>query len=124
LQNTTGFEYEAIMVAGGVNGGVVAICKRAATGGLTHAPSVIDALLTHLDAAEPRAIQELADQWPMKAYTLELPLQASPAGAGLVEPGTVIDFDDGSNGWRGLVTGTSINATWNNVVQILEIIAP
>jgi len=125
LKQQEGFEYEAIMVSGGVDSGIVAICKRAATGGLTHAPSVVDTLITHLDAAEPRAIQELADHWPMKSYTLELPLQATPAGAGLIEPGTVLDFADGEDeGFRGLVVGVSISASWNSVQQTLEIIAP
>jgi hypothetical protein len=125
LKQQEGFEYEAIMVSGGVDSGIVAICKRAATGGLTHAPSVVDTLITHLDAAEPRAIQELADQWPMKRYTLELPLQATPAGAGLIEPGIVLDFADGEeDGWRGLVTGVTINATWDSVQQTVEVVAP
>ena len=125
LKQQEGFEYEAIMVAGGVDSGIVAICKRTGTGGLTHAPSVVDTLIVHLDAATPRAIQELADHWPMKSYTLELPLQATPAGAGLIEPGTVIDFADGEDeGFRGLVVGVSISASWNEVTQTLELIAP
>jgi len=125
LKQQEGFEYEAIMVSGGVDSGIVAICKRAATGGLTHAPSVVDTLITHLDAAEPRAIQELADHWPMKSYALELPLQATPTGAGLIEPGTVLDFADGEeDGFRGLVVGVSISASWNQVTQTLEIVAP
>jgi hypothetical protein len=125
LKQQEGFEYEAIMVSGGVDSGIVAICKRTGTGGLTHAPSAVDTLITHLDAATPRAIQELADHWPMKSYTLELPLQATPAGAGLIEPGTVIDFADGEeDGFRGLVVGVSINATWNQVTQTLELVAP
>jgi hypothetical protein len=125
LRQQEGFEFEAVMVSGGVNSGVVLIAKRAETGGLTHAPSVVDALITHLDAAEPRAIQALADAWPMKRYTLELPLQAAPAGAGLIEPGTVLDFADGEDdGWRGLVIGVSISANWNSVQQTMEIIAP
>jgi len=86
-----------VMVSGGVDGGIVTICKRTDTGGLTHAPSAVDTLITHIDAATPRAIQELADHWPMKSYTIELPLQATPAGAGLIEPGTVIDFADGED---------------------------
>lgn len=125
LKQKTGYEYEAVMVSGGVNNGIVAICKRTGTGGVSYAPSVVDTLITHLDAATPRAIQELADNWPMKAYTLELPLQATPAGAGLIEPGTVIDFADGEDdGWRGLVIGITITATRDSVRQNLEIIAP
>ncbi len=125
LQTQPGVEYEAVIVSGGANGGVVALCKRAGTGGLTHAPSVVDALITHLDAADPRGVQELADRWPMKAYTLELPLQAIPTGAGLITPGMVLDFaDGGEDGFRGLVTGCTITATWNSVKQTLELISP
>lgn len=124
LQRSPGQEYEAVMVAGGVNSGVVVMARRDGTAGTTHAPSITDALLVHIDAATPRAVQVLADHWPMRRYTLTLPLQAQPAGAGLILPGTTLDFADGADGWRGLVVATQIAATWNDVKQTLELVAP
>ncbi len=124
LSNQSGTAFESVMVSGGVHGGVVAMCKIAGTGGTTYAPSVVDTLITHLDAAIGRGIQELADSWPMKQYSLELPLQAQPAGAGLILPGTTLDFTDGLNGFRGLVTSVSISAGINSVTQTLELVSP
>lgn len=116
--------YESIIVSGGKDG-IVAVATRAGTGGATVAPAVVDALITDMEPAQGRAIQELADLWPMKRYTLALPLQATPAGAGLLVPGTTFDFLDGeADGFRGVVSGVSIDAGWNNVQQKLEVLAP
>lgn len=123
LQPKLGAEYEAILVTGGVEG-LAVIATRTGTGGATFAGGIADNLLTHLDPATERAAQELADQWPMKQYTLTLPLQASPAGAGLILPGTTFDFVDGEDGWRGLVTGVSISANFNSIQQTLEVVSP
>ena len=49
-----------------------------------------------------------------------MPLQAIPTGAGLILPGTVIDFDEGGEGWRGLVTSTTITADRRAITQTLE----
>lgn len=125
LANKSGVPYESILVSGGTSGGVVAVCKRTGTGGETVAPSIVDTLLTHLDVATARAIQELADTYPLKKYTLELPLQAQPEGAGLILPGTTIDFADGEeDGFRGLFTNVSITATSSDIVQTLELVSP
>jgi hypothetical protein len=116
--------FESILVSGGVDG-IAVICTRTGTGGESVAPAVVDRLITDMEPAQARAIQELADLWPVKQYTLTLPLQAQPTGAGLILPGTTFDFVDGeTDGFRGMVTGVSINATWNNVQQTLEVVSP
>lgn len=122
-QSTLGSTFEAILITGGVDGMAVLV-NRAGTGGLTYAPTVVDRLITDMTAAQARAIQELADGWPLKHYSLELPLQAQPQGAGLIVPGTTLDFVDGEDGWRGLVTGVSINATSGKTIQTLELVSP
>jgi hypothetical protein len=125
LSNESGVPYESILVSGGTSGGVVAVCKRTDTGGETVANAVVDTLLTHLDVATARAIQELADAYPLKRYTLELPLQDQPEGAGLILPGTTFDFADGEDdGFRGLVDSVSITATSSDIVQTLELVSP
>ena len=124
LQNRAGTEYEAVMISGGVAGGIVAMVKRAGTAGGTFAPAVVDTLITDLEPATARAVQALADAWPMKRYTLELPLQARPAGAGLILPGTTLDFSDGeTDGWRGMVVSVSISAGRDSITQTLELIS-
>lgn len=124
MANQQGTAYEAIMASGGARNGAIALCKITGTGGATYAPAAVDTLITHVDAGTARAVQELADSWPMRRYTLELPLQASPAGAGLILPGTTLDFSDGEDGWRGLVTGVSITARRESTIQTLEIVSP
>lgn len=122
-QSQGGSAFEAVLISGGV-GGMAALVKRAGTGGLTYAPTATDALVTDIAAAQARAVQVLADGWPLKHYTLDLPLQAQPEGAGLILPGTTLDFVDGEDGWRGLVTGCSIRAEFGKTIQTLELVSP
>ncbi|HOW77367.1 MAG TPA: hypothetical protein PK959_15835 [Candidatus Competibacteraceae bacterium] len=119
-----GAEYDCIVVSGGVNNGICALATRDGMPGTYPANAVVDALITDLAPATARAVQEIADAWPMKHYSLSLPLQATPAGAGLLMPGTIFDFVDGADGWRGLVTGVTLTAGRNSIVQDLEVIAP
>lgn len=112
LSNQDGAEYEAVMVSGGVNQGIVIMATREGMAGTTYAPSAVDALIVHPDPGRGKAGQVLADAWPMRNYTLDLPLQAPPGGAGLILPGTTLDFADGPvDGWRGLVVSTQISAS-------------
>lgn len=120
----TGAEYDCIVVSGGVNNGVCVLATREGMPGTYPANAVVDSLITDLAPATARAMQEIADQWPMKQYSLSLPLQAPPAGAGLLLPGTIFDFVDGDDGWRGLVTGVTLTAGRNSITQDLEVIAP
>lgn len=121
---TTGAEYDCIMVSGGVNNGICVLATRDGMPGTYPANAVVDSLITDLAPATARATQEIADQWPMKYYNLSLPLQAIPGGAGLLLPGTIFDFVDGDDGWRGLVTGVSVTAGRNSIMQDLEVVAP
>ena len=116
--------FESILISGGKEGWVV-LATRAGTGGTTTAPAVVDRLITDVPAAAGRATQELADLWPLKHYTLTLPLQATPAGSGVLLPGTTLDFLDGAeNGFRGRVVGVSIRTAWNAILQTVEVVAP
>ena len=122
-QSTVNAAYESILVSGGKDG-IAAVCTRTGTGGATVAPNtIIDTLVTHLDAATPRAIQELADLWPMKPGTITLPLQAQPEGAGLLLPGTTFDFVDNEDEFRGLVEGVEIEAVFGKTTQTLEVVS-
>lgn len=121
----TGAEYDFIIVSGGTNNGVCVLVTRAGMPGTYPANAVVDSLITDITAAQARAVQEIADTWPLRRYRLSLPLQAHPDGAGLLMPGTIFDFVDGElDGWRGLVTGVSLSASRNSIRQDLEIVAP
>ena len=120
----TGAEYDCIVVSGGVNNGICVLATRDGMPGTYPANAVVDSLITDLAPATARATQEIADAWPMKHYSLSLPLQATPSGAGLLLPGMIFDFVDGEEGWRGLVTGVSVTAGRNSITQDLEIVAP
>ena len=123
-QAQLGTAYDAIMVCGGINNGLAVLVTRAGQPGSDPAASVTDSLITDLEPAKARAVQELADGWPLRQYSISLPLQAPPAGAGLIMPGTTLDFVDGADGWRGLVVGTSVSVSSIDVTQDLEIISP
>lgn len=124
LSQTSGAKYESILVSGGAQQGVVVQATREGTGGMSTAPAQQEALLTAMEPATAKAIQALADLWPMRRFSLSMPLQAPPDGAGLILPGTTLDFADGLDGWRGLVVETKITARWNEGTQHLEIVSP
>lgn len=120
----TGSEYDCMVVSGGKDNGVCVLATREGMPGTYPANAIVDSLITDISPATARAKQEIADQWPMKHYTLSLPLQATPAGAGLLLPGTIFDFVDGDDGWRGLVIGVKLIAGRNSIMQDLEVIVP
>lgn len=112
-----GIEHDAIMVYGGTDSGIVCMATRAGQPGLVVAPPVNDSLIVDIEPAEARAVQEIADLWPMRQFTVTLPLQAQPAGAGLIKPGLFFDLSDGLDGWRGLATEVSITAIFSKTTQ-------
>lgn len=122
-EGVPGAECDAIMVYGGVDGGIVALATRAGMPGLAVADPVNDALITDIPPATARAAQELADRWPLKRYQVTLPLQAPPGGAGLLLPGLFFDLSEGADGWRGLVTGVSITAKSGATTQTVSAVS-
>jgi hypothetical protein len=118
-----GTPFEAIMIYGGADNGEVVMATRAGQAGLLVAEPVNDSLITDIEPGKERAAQELADQWPLRQFSISLPLQAQPAGAGLIQPGLFFDFSDGLDGWRGLVTAVSIRASFGTVTQTVTAVS-
>lgn len=118
-----GLAYDAIMVYGGVDSGIVCMATRAGEPGLIVAPPVTDSVIVDIEPAKTRAAQEIADLWPMRRFTVTLPLQAQPAGAGLILPGLFFDFSDGDDGWRGLAADVSITASFGKVTQTVTAVS-
>ncbi|WP_231671833.1 hypothetical protein [Ralstonia pseudosolanacearum] len=113
--------FNAVYVCGeraGVTGHVV----RASTAGDLVAPTVVDGLITHADAARERGRAILADVGRQAVVTLELPMLSS---IGLLDPGLLLAVGEGGSTWRGLVRATSIAAEWNaslTVRQTIEVV--
>jgi len=110
--------FNAVYVSG-ERVGVTAQVLRAGTAGDLLAPMVVDALITHADAARERGRAVLADTGKQALVTLELPLL--PA-IGLLDPGLLIAVGDGNSPWRGLVRATRIAATWTESLAIRQTI--
>ncbi|MHA6846391.1 hypothetical protein [Ralstonia syzygii] len=110
--------FNAVYVSGerqGVTGHVV----RAGTAGDLVAPTVVDALITHGDAARERGRSILADVGRQAIVTLELPMLSS---LGLLDPGLLLAVGEGRTNWRGLVRATSIAAEWNASLTVRQTI--
>jgi hypothetical protein len=123
LNTRPGIEADLCLVTGGVSNGIVLKARRAGTPGDLLATTVVDSLIVDSLPAVGRGIQEIADRWPIKNYAVSLPLRAQPQGAGLLLPGLTFDFDEGLDGWRGMVVGTRINVGFNSVVQQIEVVS-
>lgn len=110
--------FNAVYVAG-ERQGVIGHVVRAGTAGDRVAPMVVDALITHADAARERGRAILADTGKQALVTLELPLLAE---TGLLDPGLLIAVGDGAASWHGLVRATRIAAAWNDSLTVRQII--
>lgn len=103
--------------ASGERQGVTAQVLRAGTAGDVLAPMVVDALITHVDAARERGRTILADTGKQALVTLELPML--PA-IGLLDPCLLIAVGEGNTPWRGLVRATRIAATWTESLSVRQ----
>ncbi|MCQ4682474.1 hypothetical protein LIX32_24685 [Ralstonia pseudosolanacearum] len=110
--------FNAVYVCGerqGVTGHVV----RAGTAGDLVAPTVVDALITHADAARERGRSILADVGRQARVTLELPMLNT---LGLLDPGLMLAVGEGGSIWHGLVCATSIAAEWTESLSVRQTI--
>ncbi len=110
--------FNAVYVCGereGVTGHVV----RAGTAGDLVAPTVVDGLITHADAARERGGVILADVGRQARVTLELPMLNT---LGLLDPGLLLTVGERGDNWRGLVRATSVAAEWNESLTVRQAI--
>ncbi|WP_275760262.1 hypothetical protein [Ralstonia pseudosolanacearum] len=113
--------FNAVYVCG-ERAGVIGHVVRAGTAGDLLAPTVVDGLITHADAARERGRAILADVGRQAVVTLELPMLSS---IGLLDPGLLLAVGEGGSTWRSLVRATSIAAEWNaslTVRQTIEVV--
>lgn len=109
--------YTRVFVSGqGV--GVLGQVTRAGTAGNFLAPMVVDPLITDAAAARQRGLAVLADTGRQIEIGLRLPVLPE---TGIVEPGTFVEYQDGSVARIGLVRSTRVEAGWPEVWQTLGV---
>lgn len=109
-------DYNHVYVSGQTQGVLISASRQGSAGDKT-APMITDNLITYVNAGRERARTILANTGRQARVTLDLPLTEI---TGLVEPGQLIELSD-SITWRGLVTGTTVNASHSIVHQTVEI---
>jgi hypothetical protein len=110
--------YNAVFVAGERHGLVARVLRSGSAGDLI-APTAVDALITHADAARERGMRILADTGRQALVTLELPMLPT---LGLCEPGQLVAVGAGAEAWRGLVRATQIAARWDTALSVRQTI--
>ena len=109
--------YNRVFVSG-QSSGVLGQVTRTGTAGNLLAPMVVDALITEAAAARQRGIAVLADTGHQFEVGLRLPVLPE---TGIVEPGTFVEYQDGSIARIGLVRSTRVEAGWPDVWQTLGV---
>ena len=109
--------YNRVFVSG-QGAGVLGQVTRAGTAGNLVAPMIVDPLITEAAAARQRGIAVLADTGMQFEVGLRLPVLPE---TGIVEPGTFIEYQDGSIARLGLVRSTRIEAGLPEVWQTLGV---
>lgn len=109
--------YNRVFVSG-QNAGVLGQVTRTGTAGNLIAPMIVDPLITEAAAARQRGLAVLADTGKQFEVGLRLPVLPE---TGIVEPGTFIEYQDGSVARIGLVRSTRIEAGLPEVWQTLGV---
>lgn len=109
--------YNRVFVSG-QEVGVLGQVTRAGTAGDILAPMVVDPLITEAAAARQRGLAVLADTGSQLEVSLRLPVLAD---TGIIEPGTFVEYRDGSVTRLGLVRSTQIEAGLPEVWQTLGV---
>lgn len=109
--------YNRVYVAGEVDG-IRGKVTRGGSAGNVLAPMVVDQLVTDAPAARQRGIAVLADTGRQTETSLRVPVFAQ---MGIIEPGTFVEYQDGSVSRLGIVRGTKVQAAFPEVWQTLEV---
>lgn len=97
--------YNRVYVLGDRNG-IMARVTRAGTAGDAVAPSVVDPLITAIEAGRQRGRMVLSDVGRQAAVQISLPVLAE---TGVIAPGSLVRYLDGATTRLGLVRTTSVN---------------
>jgi hypothetical protein len=108
--------HNAVYVSG-ERAGVTAFVKRSGTAGESQAPMVIDALVTHADAARARGTTVLAQTGRQAVVSIEMPLWPT---LGVLPVGKLIEVASSSESWRAQVQGVGISAQWQDTLTVRQ----
>ena len=109
--------YNRVFVSG-QEVGVLGQVTRTGTAGNILAPMVVDALITDAVAARQRGIAVLSDTGRQIEVSLRLPVLPE---TGIIEPGAIVEYRDGSLTRRGLVRSNSVQAGLPEIWQTLGV---
>lgn len=98
--------YDRIFVGGATGAGVLGQVTRAGTAGGSVAPMVTHPLITNAIAARQRGLAELSNTGRQALVTLRMPVLAE---TGIIQPGALVRYVDGSTTRLGLVRSTAVN---------------
>jgi hypothetical protein len=108
--------HNAVYVSG-ERTGVTAFVKRSGTAGEAQAPMVVDALITHADAARALGTSVLAQTGRQAVVSLEMPLWPT---LGVLPVGKLIEVASSSESWRAQVQGVGISAQWQDALTVRQ----
>ena len=109
--------YNGVYVMG-TTAGVQALVKRTGTAADVQAQPVVDALITHADAARQRGTAILSDTGRRADVSLRLPVLEE---TGVVGRGNFVRYVDGSDSLLGIVRSVQIEATHGAAWQIIGV---
>ncbi len=108
-----GISYNSVFVSG-EHQGVLCKVSRSGTAGDKAAPMVTDALITDTTPARERGRMVIGRSGNWSRESLALPLTAPADLPGLLEIGMLVGMTEGTEDWRGQVTGVSVSAQWQS----------
>lgn len=108
-------DYNRVYVHG-QEGGVNGRYTRAGTAGDILAPSVVDPLITHVDAVRQRGRTVISDTGRIANVTLRLPVLAE---TGIIKPGRLIEYTDGPVSRIGMSRSVAIDVTMPTIYQTI-----
>lgn len=111
-----GTDYEAVWVQGQAQGRAVNF-KRAGTQGAILAPSVVDPLITHIDAGRQRGGQILASLRPHGTVTFEMPISTQIP---LLDLGELVWIEDLDRTRKTVVKAVEVSAGWTNGLTVRQ----
>ncbi|WP_315127193.1 hypothetical protein [Comamonas antarctica] len=109
--------YNRVFVSG-QQGGVLGQYTRAGTAGDLLAPSVVDPLITHADAARQRGRTILSDTGRVATVSLRLPVLAE---TGIIKPGNFVHYKEGGNTHIGMTRGVGVDVSMPTIYQTLTV---
>lgn len=109
--------YNRVFVVGQEHG-VLGRYTRSGTAGDREAPTVVDPLITHADAARQRGRAIISDTGRIATVSLRLPVLAE---TGIIKPGNFVRYVEGGNTHVGITRGVSVAVGLPTIYQTITL---